>query len=546
MSTVFLPTTTVTATTGDEDGEPISSSSATATHHHHSHLRHGSSASLSSLISFSSPSSPSASRLEAKETAASSHLSGPQSIPIRLIQYVISILLQIRGKLPIALRPWFWVGLWLIFAVFGLAIFVGFHTLIFQLLESIATFIKGLGRAGPLIIMLGLFLTAFPPIFGYSSLVTMSGYVYGFAFGLFIAYTSALLGSVACFYLCRRWFKVQVRTLMAKKQGMKSVVKAVEKRGFKLMLLIRLAPYPFNVMNALLSATHIPLSTYTFATALSLTKLALHIYIGSTLSSLATVPPSTTTPATDTEQQQSQEDEALVDTNQHGQSLKILIMLISMALGIGVGAYVWIVAKREIAANEGIRIERRRKKRQSLRQSRASMRASPETRIPAARRGSARVGSHLLPRSSSSGGLDLLGIDLGSNGAIGQGRLSDFVGNGTLHIYTEEDEGKEDQALVGGTDSYAHTQRVSRSSTGSQMEYGSDSYGSDNLNDEDDDDMSDVERGMDDEDLLICNSTEMSIRNSFQYNRHPQTIRRTELETMDWFALNGLDISDRG
>lgn len=59
------------------------------------------------------------------------------------------------------------------------------------------------------------------------------GYVYGFAYGFLIAYTSALLGSVTCFYLGRKYFKKQVRTLMAKKQSMKSVVKAVEKRGFK-------------------------------------------------------------------------------------------------------------------------------------------------------------------------------------------------------------------------------------------------------------------------------------------------------------------------
>jgi uncharacterized membrane protein YdjX (TVP38/TMEM64 family) len=57
--------------------------------------------------------------------------------------------------------------------------------------------------------------------------------VYGFGFGLFIAYTSAFLGSITCFYLCRRWFKSQVRDLMAKKQSMKSIVKAVENRGFK-------------------------------------------------------------------------------------------------------------------------------------------------------------------------------------------------------------------------------------------------------------------------------------------------------------------------
>ncbi|KAF9347193.1 hypothetical protein BGX26_001295, partial [Mortierella sp. AD094] len=77
----------------------------------------------------------------------SSHVTGIRSIPIRLIQYGISILLRIRAKLPVAVQPWFWVGLWLGMAVFGLAVFAGFHTRIFEILEVMATFIKDLGRA---------------------------------------------------------------------------------------------------------------------------------------------------------------------------------------------------------------------------------------------------------------------------------------------------------------------------------------------------------------------------------------------------------------
>ncbi|KAF9988653.1 hypothetical protein BGZ75_008992, partial [Mortierella antarctica] len=99
---------------------------------------------------------------------------GLRSIPIRLFNYGLSILLRIRATLPATLRPWFWVGLWFVFAAVGLAVFAGFHTKIFEILEATAAFIKGLGRAGPPIIMLGLFLTAFPPLVGYSSLVTMS------------------------------------------------------------------------------------------------------------------------------------------------------------------------------------------------------------------------------------------------------------------------------------------------------------------------------------------------------------------------------------
>ncbi|KAF9432624.1 hypothetical protein BGZ76_010534 [Entomortierella beljakovae] len=325
----------------------------------------------------------------------------------------------------------------------------------------------------------------------------MSGYIYGFGYGLVIAYTSALLGSVACFYLCRRWFQVQVRTLMAKRQSLKSVVKAVEKRGFKLMILIRLAPYPFNVMNALLSATHVPLSTFTIATAISLSKLILHVYIGSTLSSLATIP------IPPKEGDSDDGSSSPTDTNSHGRNLKILVMLISMLLGIGVGGYVWIVAKREIAASEDIRIERRRKRRESIRlnQSMSSSSGPSSGHVKTSGRvtGRARSGRTLLPRIAPNGGIEndrTPSFDLSSTGS------SDFVGGAIpMSEYQDYEDGYEDQALVG------RRTPSSPSPSSTRFEYGTDSEASDFLDDDDDDDMSDMERGGGDDLGPLLNGT---------------------------------------
>ncbi|KAG0279871.1 hypothetical protein BGZ96_001797 [Linnemannia gamsii] len=196
-----------------------------------------------------------------------------------------------------------------------------------------------------------MFATSFPPIVGYSSIVTMSGYVYGFVFGFIIAFTGAMAGSIVCFYFCRRWFKTQVRKLLAKNKSLKGVVRTVEKRGFRLLVLIRLAPYPFNIMNAILSATHIPISTYILATAISLIKLTLHVYIGSTLSTLTGGDEDDTDPEK--------------DPNNHGKRVKVFLLVTGIILGIGVGLYVWAVAKREIAITEAARMERRQRRRRS-------------------------------------------------------------------------------------------------------------------------------------------------------------------------------------
>ncbi|KAG0001757.1 hypothetical protein BGZ65_003206 [Modicella reniformis] len=204
-----------------------------------------------------------------------------------------------------------------------------------------------------------LFATSFPPLIGYSSIVTMSGYVYGFVYGFIIAFSSALVGSIVCFYFCRRWFRTQVRSLMAKNKSLKGVIRTVERRGFRLLVLIRLAPYPFNIMNALLSATHIPLYTFTLATAISLIKLALHVYIGSTLSSLIEGDDDN-----DNDNNNGENNHPKDPSQGHSKKLKIVIMVFSLILGIGVGAYVWMVAKREVEKTEAIRVERRRRRRE--------------------------------------------------------------------------------------------------------------------------------------------------------------------------------------
>ncbi|KAF9179412.1 hypothetical protein BGZ51_006932 [Haplosporangium sp. Z 767] len=247
--------------------------------------------------------------------------------------------------------------------------------------------------------------------------------------------SAALAGSIVCFYFCRRWFKAQVRKLMAKNTSLKAVVRTVERRGFRLLVLIRLAPYPYNIMNALLSATHIPLSTFTLATAISLVKLSLHVYIGSTLSSFAG----------------HDDDDGEKDPQaEHGRKLKMVVMFFSMLVGIGVGAYVWLVAKREIAITEELRIERRRRRR--------SRRVQGEVGIGRGRERARYPGYELSSNVNRQNGIP--DVDL-TNGSSFEGLFDDATGRwegalpasselvgGRYHDDEDEhDDGQEDQSL---------------------------------------------------------------------------------------------------
>lgn len=102
-----------------------------------------------------------------------------------------------------------------------------------------------------------------------------------------ISYFAALSGAICVYALCRTFFRETIASWLSKTTSIKRVVRAIEKRP-KLLFMVRLAPYPYNVMNALLAASPtLTLKTYTVCTGLSLFKVIIHTTIGASLHSFA-------------------------------------------------------------------------------------------------------------------------------------------------------------------------------------------------------------------------------------------------------------------
>jgi uncharacterized membrane protein YdjX (TVP38/TMEM64 family) len=130
-----------------------------------------------------------------------------------------------------------------------------------------------------------IFLTTIPPLPLYSTLIVLSGYTFGALTGAFISYCAALIGAVVVFVLSRSLLRDYIDHWLNSLPGIRRVVHAIEKRP-KLLFLIRLAPYPYNVMNCLLAGSPtLTLQTYTTCTALSLFKVIIHTYIGASIHS---------------------------------------------------------------------------------------------------------------------------------------------------------------------------------------------------------------------------------------------------------------------
>lgn len=193
-------------------------------------------------------------------------------------------------------RSWHppWLGayvpllIWLCISVCSSALVVLFHTHVFETLDALSRRLRELGIAGRIVMGAMIFLTTFPPLPLYSTLVVVSGFAFGMWQGFVVSYIAALVGAVTVFVLSRSLMRGWMIRVLSKSGGLRRVVHAIEKRP-QLLFLVRLAPYPFNLLNTLLaSSSTLTLRTYVLCTALPLFKLLVHTALGSSIQNFAT------------------------------------------------------------------------------------------------------------------------------------------------------------------------------------------------------------------------------------------------------------------
>ena len=129
-------------------------------------------------------------------------------------------------------------------------------------------------------------LTSTAPLPLYSTLITLSGYTYGPWIGAVISYAAALSGAIVVFSLSRAFLRERIARWLQSTRGLCRAVRAIERKP-QLLFLVRLAPYPYNVMNVLLAATTLSTKTYVTCTGLSLFKVIIHTSIGAGIRSFS-------------------------------------------------------------------------------------------------------------------------------------------------------------------------------------------------------------------------------------------------------------------
>lgn len=152
--------------------------------------------------------------------------------------------------------------------------------------SALLVWIRGFGLQGAAIY--GAVYSLAVLIFPASVLTAGAGLVYGTLIGVLIVSPASVLGATLAFLVARYFAHNWVESKIASQPKFAAIQRAVERNGFKLILLLRLQPVlPFVFLNYALGLTRVRLRDYVLASWIGmLPGTILYVYLGSALSSV--------------------------------------------------------------------------------------------------------------------------------------------------------------------------------------------------------------------------------------------------------------------
>ena len=147
---------------------------------------------------------------------------------------------------------------------------------------SLADGARGTGGAG-VAMFFAAYLIATVVLLPGSLLTLAAGFAYGPVWGLAIASPASVAGATCAFLLGRTVLRDWAARKVGASPRARAIDAAVEREGFKLVLLLRLSPLiPFSLLNYALSLTRVRPAAYVLASFLGmLPATALYVYLGS-------------------------------------------------------------------------------------------------------------------------------------------------------------------------------------------------------------------------------------------------------------------------
>ncbi|BCS27247.1 TVP38/TMEM64 family protein [Aspergillus puulaauensis] len=223
----------------------------------------------------------------------------------------------------------FWQRVGSVLAVIGVNLlglgFLYFTGRVFQWLGPVAEKWEHSGLVF-FLLWLCVFFVSFPPLVGWSTFGTVSGYIFGVWKGWGLYASATILGSTCSFIASRTVLSKFVQRLVSRDKRFAALSLTLKYDGLKLLCMIRLCPLPYSICNGAISTfpTVEPLM-YGLATAIISPKLLVPAFIGSRLRILY---------------------EKGEDMSTGSKLVNIFSIIISIAAGIFTG---WYIYKRTLA-----------------------------------------------------------------------------------------------------------------------------------------------------------------------------------------------------
>jgi uncharacterized membrane protein YdjX (TVP38/TMEM64 family) len=158
-----------------------------------------------------------------------------------------------------------------------------------EALPQFTAWVRSLGPWGPLAFVAGY--SVAPVVLAPAFLLTIAaGAIFGFVQGVIYVMIGATIGSTLAFLTGRYFARHFVERLLARDPRLVAIDRAVERHGFRLMVLLRLSPaVPYVLLNYALGLSRVRLVDYVGASIGMLPVVAAYVYSGKIAGDLATL-----------------------------------------------------------------------------------------------------------------------------------------------------------------------------------------------------------------------------------------------------------------
>lgn len=192
-------------------------------------------------------------------------------------------------------------------------------------------------------VWLSIIVVSFPPLVGWSTIGTISGFLFGFWRGWIIYATATVVGSTISFIVSRTILSGFVNRMLENDKRFAALALTLKYDGLKLLCMIRLCPLPYSICNGAISTfpTVQPLS-YAIASAVIAPKLMVPAFIGSRVRLLS---------------------EKNEEMSAGSKAINIISIVVSITIGVATGIYIY---KRTLARAKELEAQERAGIRQSI------------------------------------------------------------------------------------------------------------------------------------------------------------------------------------